>query len=148
MAYKRVLMKISGEFLSPNGQGIDLETSMELAKRIADAKRAAGNVELAMVTGGGNLWRGARNGQGMDPAHADYIGMLGTIMNAMTLQGALEHHGVETRVMTAIQMSQIAEPYIRRRAERHLEKGRIVIFAGGTGNPFFTTDTAGTLRSA
>jgi uridylate kinase len=147
MANRRVLMKISGEFLSPNGQGIDLETSMELAKRIAEAKRAAGNVELAMVIGGGNLWRGARNGQGMDPAHADYIGMLGTIMNAMTLQGALEHHGVETRVMTAIQMSQIAEPYIRRRAERHLEKGRIVIFAGGTGNPFFTTDTAGTLRA-
>jgi uridylate kinase len=144
---KRVMLKISGEFLSPNGQGIDLDTSIQLAKEIADAKRAAGNVELAMVIGGGNLWRGARNGQGMDPAHADYIGMLGTIMNAMTLQGALEHHGVETRVMTAIQMSQIAEPYIRRRAERHLEKGRVVIFAGGTGNPFFSTDTAGTLRA-
>ena len=147
MAYKRVLMKISGEFLSPNGQGIDLETSMELAKRIADAKRAAGNVELAMVTGGGNLWRGARNGQGMDPAHADYIGMLGTIMNAMTLQGALEHHGVETRVMTAIQMSQIAEPYIRRRAERHLEKGRVVIFGAGAGLPYFSTDTVAAQRA-
>ena len=147
MAYKRVLLKISGEFLSQSGQGIELDTAIELAARLAKAKQASNGVELAMVIGGGNLWRGARNGQGMDPAHADYIGMLGTIMNAMTLQGALEHNGVETRVMTAIQMSQIAEPYIRRRAQRHLEKGRVVIFAGGTGNPFFSTDTAGTLRA-
>ena len=147
MAYKRVLLKISGEFLSATGQGIELDTALTLAKRLADAKRASGDVELSMVIGGGNLWRGARNGQGMDPAQADYIGMLGTIMNAMTLQGALEHWGMDTRVLTAIQMSQIAEPYIRRRALRHLEKGRIVIFAGGTGNPFFSTDTAGTLRA-
>jgi uridylate kinase len=147
MAYKRVLLKISGEFLSATGQGIELDTAMTLAKRLADAKRSSGDVELSMVIGGGNLWRGARNGQGMDAAQADYIGMLGTIMNAMTLQGALEHQGMDTRVLTAIQMSQIAEPYIRRRALRHLEKGRIVIFAGGTGNPFFSTDTAGTLRA-
>lgn len=147
MAYKRVLLKISGEFLSATGQGIELDTALTLAKRLADAKRASGEVELSMVIGGGNLWRGARNGQGMDAAQADYIGMLGTIMNAMTLQGALEHQGMDTRVLTAIQMSQIAEPYIRRRALRHLEKGRIVIFAGGTGNPFFSTDTAGTLRA-
>ena len=147
MAYKRVLLKISGEFLSASGQGIELDTAIELADRLARARRDADGVELAMVIGGGNLWRGARNGVGMDAAHADYIGMMGTIMNAMTLQGALEHHGVETRVLTAIQMSQIAEPYIRRRALRHLEKGRVVIFAGGTGNPFFSTDTAGTLRA-
>lgn len=146
MAYKRVLLKISGEFLSATGQGIELDTALTLAKRIADAKRES-DVQLSMVIGGGNLWRGARNGQGMDAAQADYIGMLGTIMNAMTLQGALEHHGMDTRVLTAIQMSQVAEPYIRRRAIRHLEKGRIVIFAGGTGNPFFSTDTAGTLRA-
>ncbi len=146
MAYRRVLLKISGEFLSATGQGIELDTALTLAKRIADAKRNS-DVQLSMVIGGGNLWRGARNGQGMDAAQADYIGMLGTIMNAMTLQGALEHHGMDTRVMTAIQMSAVAEPYIRRRAIRHLEKGRIVIFAGGTGNPFFSTDTAGTLRA-
>lgn len=146
MGYKRVLLKISGEFLSATGQGIELDTALTLAGRIADAKRES-DVQLSMVIGGGNLWRGARNGQGMDPAQADYIGMLGTIMNAMTLQGALEHHGMDTRVMTAIQMSAVAEPYIRRRAIRHLEKGRIVIFAGGTGNPFFSTDTAGTLRA-
>ncbi len=147
MAFKRLLLKISGEFLSATGQGIELDTANQLAARIAEAKRQAPNVELAMVTGGGNLWRGARNGQGMDAAQADYVGMLGTIMNAMTLQGALENQGLESRVLTAIQMSQIAEPYIRRRAIRHLEKGRIVIFAGGTGNPFFSTDTAGTLRA-
>jgi uridylate kinase len=146
MGYRRVLLKISGEFLSSTGQGIELDTALMLAKRIADAKRES-DVQLSMVIGGGNLWRGARNGQGMDAAQADYIGMLGTIMNAMTLQGALEHHGMDTRVMTAIQMSAVAEPYIRRRAIRHLEKGRIVIFAGGTGNPFFSTDTAGTLRA-
>jgi uridylate kinase len=146
MGYRRVLLKISGEFLSATGQGIELDTALMLAKRIADAKRES-DVQLSMVIGGGNLWRGARNGQGMDAAQADYIGMLGTIMNAMTLQGALEHHGMDTRVMTAIQMSAVAEPYIRRRAIRHLEKGRIVIFAGGTGNPFFSTDTAGTLRA-
>ncbi len=146
MGYRRVLLKISGEFLSSTGQGIELDTALMLAKRIADAKRES-DVQLSMVIGGGNLWRGARNGQGMDAAQADYIGMLGTIMNAMTLQGALEHHGMDTRVMTAIQMSAVAEPYIRRRAIRHMEKGRIVIFAGGTGNPFFSTDTAGTLRA-
>ena len=100
-----------------------------------------------MVIGGGNLWRGARNGQGMDPATADYIGMLGTVMNAMALQDAMEAAGKPTRIMSAIHMQQVAEPYIRRRAMRHLEKGRVVIFGGGNGAPFFTTDTTSTLRA-
>ena len=145
--FKRVLLKLSGEFLAPaEGFGISPETTAQLARLIVEALDGSG-VELAVVIGGGNLWRGARNGQGMDPATADYIGMLGTVMNAMALQDAMEAAGAPTRVMTAIQMQQVAEPYIRRRAIRHLEKGRVVILGGGNGAPFFTTDTTSTLRA-
>ncbi len=145
--FKRVLLKLSGEFLAgENGFGIAPDATAKLAREISEAKAASG-VELALVIGGGNLWRGARNGAGMDPSTADYIGMLGTVMNAMALQDALEGAGCPTRVQTAIQMAQVAEPYIRRRAIRHLEKGRAVIFSAGTGNPFFSTDTAATLRA-
>jgi len=112
---------------------------------MAAAKQSG--VELALVVGGGNFWRGAQHGSHMDPATADYVGMLGTVMNAIALQDALEAVGVDTRVQTAITIQEVAEPYIRRRALRHLEKGRVVIFAAGTGNPFFTTDTAATLRA-
>jgi len=146
MAYRRVLLKLSGEFLSGNGFGINPEASRQLAREVAEAKTKTG-VELAIVVGAGNLWRGARQGQGMDRATADYIGMLGTIMNALALQDALEAEGLETRVQTALTITQVAEPYIRRRALRHLEKGRVVIFGGGTGNPFFSTDTAAALRA-
>ncbi|TDE86664.1 UMP kinase [Deinococcus sp. S9] len=150
--FKRVLLKLSGEFLSgpaPDGSagfGISPDTTAQLARLITDALTGT-NVELAIVIGGGNLWRGARNGKGMDAATADYIGMLGTVMNAMALQDAMEAAGQPTRVMTAIQMAAVAEPYIRRRAIRHLEKGRVVIFGGGNGAPFFTTDTTATLRA-
>ena len=145
--FKRVLLKLSGEFLAnENGFGISPETTAKLAGRIVQALEGT-DVELAVVIGGGNLWRGARNGQGMDAATADYIGMLGTIMNAMALQDAMESAGKPTRVMTAIQMAAVAEPYIRRRAMRHLEKGRVVILGGGNGAPFFTTDTTSTLRA-
>jgi uridylate kinase len=150
--FKRVVLKLSGEFLSsqaPNGGsgfGISPEATAQLAGLITRAHAGTG-VELAIVIGGGNLWRGARNGVGMDPATADYIGMLGTVMNAMALQDAMEAAGQPTRVMTSIQMHAVAEPYIRRRAMRHLEKGRVVIFGGGNGAPFFTTDTTSTLRA-
>ena len=145
--FKRVLLKLSGEFLAgDNGFGISPETTAGLARRIIGALDGT-DVELAVVIGGGNLWRGARNGQGMDPATADYIGMLGTVMNAMALQDAMEAAGKPTRIMSAIHMQQVAEPYIRRRAMRHLEKGRVVIFGGGNGAPFFTTDTTSTLRA-
>lgn len=145
--FKRVLLKLSGEFLAnENGFGISPDTTAQLARLIVGALRGT-EVELAVVIGGGNLWRGARNGKGMDPATADYIGMLGTVMNAMALQDAMESAGQPTRVMTAIQMSAVAEPYIRRRAIRHLEKGRVVILGGGNGAPFFTTDTTSTLRA-
>ncbi|KEF35165.1 MULTISPECIES: UMP kinase [Deinococcus] len=145
--FKRVLLKLSGEFLAgESGFGIHPEAASALAERIAEA-RAGTDVELAIVIGGGNLWRGARNGKGMDAATADYIGMLGTVMNAMALQDAMERAGQPTRVMSAIQMQAVAEPYIRRRAMRHLEKGRVVIFGGGNGAPFFTTDTTSTLRA-
>ncbi|MFC4637030.1 UMP kinase [Deinococcus hohokamensis] len=145
--YKRVLLKLSGEFLANDtGFGISPETTAQLARRIIQALDGT-DVELAVVIGGGNLWRGARNGDGMDPATADYIGMLGTVMNAMALQDAMESAGRPTRVMTAIQMHAVAEPYIRRRAMRHLEKGRVVILGGGNGAPFFTTDTTSTLRA-
>ncbi len=145
MAYKRVLLKLSGEFLAQNGFGIDPAASRRLAKEIARAKAETGT-ELALVVGAGNLWRGARQGAGMDRATADYIGMLATIMNALALQDALEAEGLETRVQSALAITEVAEPYIRRRALRHLEKGRVVIFGGGTGNPFFSTDTAAALR--
>lgn len=118
---------------------------MSLAQEIAAA--LGRGVELAIVVGGGNFWRGSQHGNGMDPATADYVGMLGTVMNAMALQDALERSGIDTRVQTAISMQEVAEPYIRRRALRHLEKGRVVIFGGGTGNPFFTTDTTAVLRA-
>ncbi|RJF71337.1 UMP kinase [Deinococcus cavernae] len=145
--FKRVLLKLSGEFLAnENGFGINPETTAQLARLIVRALDGS-DVELAVVIGGGNLWRGARNGQGMDAATADYIGMLGTVMNAMALQDAMETAGKPTRVMTAIQMAAVAEPYIRRRAMRHLEKGRVVILGGGNGAPFFTTDTTSTLRA-
>src|SRR5690625_690871 len=118
---------------------------MSLAQEIAAA--LSRGAQLAIVVGGGNFWRGAQHGRGMDPATAVYVGMLGTVMNAMALQVALDRAGVDTRVQTAISMQAVAEPYIRRRALRHLEKGRIVIFGGGTGNPFFTTDTTAVLRA-
>jgi uridylate kinase len=143
---RRVLLKLSGEFLAgANGFGVAPEATASLAREIRSA--LSPETQLAMVVGGGNFWRGARNGGDMDPATADYVGMLGTVMNAIALQDALEREGVVTRVQTAISMQSVAEPYIRRRALRHLEKGRVVIFAAGTGNPFFTTDTAAALRA-
>ena len=143
---QRVLLKLSGEFLAGrSGLGVAPEATDALATEIRAAH--ASGTELALVVGGGNFWRGATSGRDMDPATADYVGMLGTVMNAIALQDALERQGVSTRVQTALPIQAVAEPYIRRRALRHLEKGRIVIFAGGTGNPFFTTDTAAALRA-
>lgn len=144
MKYNRVLLKLSGEFMTASGFGIQPEATKALAQEIAKAH--ALGVQIAIVVGGGNFWRGARQGVGMDRASADYIGMLGTIMNALALQDALEFVGVPTRVQTALTIQQVAEPYIRRRALRHLEKGRIVIFGGGTGNPYVTTDSGAALR--
>ena len=145
--YKRIMLKLGGEAMSGKGQqGIDPKAIAYLADEI-QAVQAHG-VEIAIVIGGGNFWRGNDPyAKGMDRASADYIGMLGTVMNALALQEALEHRGVFTRVQTAIEMRAIAEPYIRRRAIRHLEKGRVVIFGAGTGNPYFTTDTAAALRA-
>lgn len=145
--YKRVLLKLGGEALSkPGGTGIDPDEAAFLASRVKLVRDMG--VEAAVVIGGGNLWRGREGNQrGMEQATADYMGMIATVMNALALQDALERAGVYTRVQTAIEMRAIAEPYIRRRAIRHLEKGRVVIFAGGTGNPYFTTDTAGALRA-
>jgi uridylate kinase len=145
MKYKRVLLKLSGEFLTSNGFGIEPEATQALAREIKAAYETG--VQLAIVIGAGNLWRGARQGVGMDRATADYIGMLATIMNALALQDALEALSIPTRVQTALTITQVAEPYISRRALRHLEKERIVIFGGGTGNPFFSTDTAAALRA-
>ena len=145
MKYKRVLLKLSGEFLTRNGFGIEPEATQALAREIKAAYDTG--VQLAIVIGAGNLWRGARQGVGMDRATADYIGMLATIMNALALQDALESLGVPTRVQTALTITQVAEPYIRRRAIRHLEKERIVIFGGGPGDPCFCTDTAAALRA-
>ncbi len=145
--YRRILLKLGGEALSDPGKtGINPSLADEVAGKIKAVKDLG--LEVAMVIGGGNLWRG-REGidRGMERATADYIGMLGTVMNALALQDALERSGVVTRVQTAIEMRAVAEPYIRRRAIRHLEKGRVVIFAAGTGNPFFTTDTAAALRA-
>jgi uridylate kinase len=145
--YKRVLLKLSGESLMGEQQfGVD----PAVANRIAlDVKEIQGlGVEMAIVIGGGNIFRGlAASARGMERATADYMGMLATVINGLALQDALEHHGVVTRVVTAIEMRSVAEPFIRRRAIRHLEKGRVVIFAGGTGNPYFTTDTAAALRA-
>jgi uridylate kinase len=145
--YKRILLKISGEALmGDKGYGIDPETITRIAAEIKDL--TALNVETAIVVGGGNIFRGlALSAKGMDRASADYMGMLATVMNALAMQDALEKQGVFTRVMTAIEMHEIAEPFIRRRAIRHVEKGRVVIFAAGTGNPYFTTDSAAALRA-
>jgi len=145
--YCRILLKLGGEALSDPGKtGINPSLAEEVVAKVQAVKNLG--IEVAMVIGGGNLWRG-REGieRGMERATADYIGMLGTVMNALALQDALERNGVMTRVQTAIEMRAVAEPYIRRRAMRHLEKGRVVIFAAGTGNPFFTTDTAAALRA-
>ncbi len=145
--YKRVLMKLSGEALAgEKGQGIDLETVSEIAQDLKEVHDLG--TQIAIVVGGGNLWRGEPASKvGMERSRADYTGMLGTTMNALVLQDALERAGVDTRVQTAITMQQIAEPYIRGRAIRHLEKGRIVIFAAGTGSPYFSTDTTAALRA-
>lgn len=146
--YKRVLLKLSGESLMGEGSfGIDPEVVDRVAGEIADA-RALG-VEICLVVGGGNIFRGLSAAEsGFDRASADYMGMLATVMNALAVQNALERRKVDTRVQSAIHMSAVCEPYIRRRAARHMEKGRVVIFAAGTGNPFFTTDTAAALRAA
>ena len=147
--YTRVLLKMGGEFLvgDDSPYGIDPRSAQRLARMVAETIRAT-DVELAIVIGGGNMWRGRDAVQyGMEPAQADYIGMLGTVMNALTLQDALEREGVVTRVQTAIEMRSVAEPYIRRRATDHLEDKKVVIFGAGTGNPFFSTDTAGALRA-
>jgi len=145
--YKRILLKISGEVLSGDGDyGIDSEVIFQMAQEIKEVKNLG--VEVAIVIGGGNIFRGmAASERGMDRASADYMGMLATVMNGIALQDALEKIDVYTRVQTAIEMREIAEPYIRRRAIRHLEKGRVVIFAAGTGNPYFTTDTTASLRA-
>jgi len=145
--WKRVVLKLSGEaFAGPMGQ-IDADIIAQMATEIVEVRRDL-DVDVAVVVGGGNIWRGLRGaGAGMDPAQADYMGMLATVINALALQDALERLDQPTRVQTAIQMAQVAEPYIRRRAMRHLEHGRVVIFAAGTGNPFFTTDTAAALRA-
>jgi uridylate kinase len=147
--WKRVVLKLSGEaFASPVvDETIDGEVVDRIALEIAEVRAELG-VELAVVVGGGNIWRGATgSAAGMDRANADYMGMLATVINALALRDALERKGQPTRVQTAIAMSELAEPYIRLRAIRHLEKGRVVVFAAGTGNPFFTTDTAGALRA-
>jgi uridylate kinase len=145
-AYRRVLLKLSGEAFAGQDNPIDGKVAEFVAGEIVEARQMG--VDVAVVVGGGNIWRGMTGaGAGMDRAQADYMGMLATAINALALQDTLERLGQPTRVQSAIHMSQVAEPYIRRRAIRHLEKGRVVIFAGGTGNPFFTTDTAAALRA-
>ncbi|BDA39623.1 UMP kinase [Candidatus Atelocyanobacterium thalassae] len=148
MTYQRVLLKLSGEALMGNlGYGIDPKVVADIAQEIKDV--ISHDIQLAIVVGGGNIFRGVKAASaGMDRATADYVGMIATVMNAMTLQDALEQMGVPTRVLTAIAMQEVAEPYIRRRAIRHLEKGRVVVFGAGSGNPFFTTDTTAALRAA
>jgi uridylate kinase len=144
--YKRVILKISGEALAGDkGFGVDTDTIISISQNIKEIRDLG--VEVAIVVGGGNIWRG-RSGKGMDRTTADHMGMLATVINALALQDALEYYDISVRVQTAIEMRQIAEPYIRRKAIRHLEKGRIVIFASGTGNPFFSTDTTAALRAA
>ncbi|MCH2451432.1 MAG: UMP kinase [Gracilimonas sp.] len=145
--YNRVLLKLSGEaLLGEQGHGIDADILSEYAKEIQSIQEAG--VQVSVVIGGGNIFRGVKGAtQGMDRVQGDYMGMLATMINSMALQDALEQIGVQTRLMSAIRMEAIAEPYIRRRAVRHLEKGRVVIFGAGTGNPYFTTDTAGSLRA-
>jgi uridylate kinase len=145
--YKRILLKLSGEALMGDGKyGISPKTLSSIAQEVKDVVELG--VEVALVIGGGNIFRGVSGAtEGMDRSSADYMGMLATVINSMALQDALEKMGVQTRVQSAIEMHQVAEPYIRRRAIRHLEKGRVVIFAAGTGNPYFTTDTAASLRA-
>ncbi|MEI7973202.1 MAG: UMP kinase [Bdellovibrio sp.] len=146
-AYKRILLKLSGEALAGKaGTGISLSILKQIAQEISKAHQM--NIQIGIVIGGGNIFRGvAASTEGMDRASSDYMGMLATCINALALQDALEKENVPTRVQTAIEMAEIAEPYIRRKAIRHLEKGRVVIFGAGTGNPFFTTDTAAALRA-
>jgi len=145
--YRRVLLKLSGEALAGSGLNIDPSITASISRQVAQVRDDG--VAVAIVVGGGNIWRGkeAQAHDGMERATADYMGMLATVINALALQDSLERVGVPTRVQTAIEMHQIAEPYIRRRAVRHLEKGRVVIFAAGTGNPYFTTDTTAALRA-
>lgn len=147
LKYKRVLLKLSGEILAgEQGFGIESQVIGKLADEIVEVSQLG--VELAIVIGGGNIFRGIQSGsQGLDRVTGDYMGMLGTAINALALQDILEQRGLQTRVMSAIEMKEISEPYIRRRAQRHLEKQRILVFACGTGNPFFTTDTAASLRA-
>ena len=153
--YKRVILKLSGETLAPEGPSSDRQSSASFdaarVDKVADvvARLSDMGVEVGVIMGGGNIWRGVSgSAKGMDRATADYMGMLATVINSLALQDALEQCSVDTRVQTAIEMRQIAEPYIRRRAIRHLEKGRVVIFAAGTGNPYFSTDTTAALRAA
>lgn len=147
LKFHRILLKLSGESLAgPQGFGIDAQRALEIALRVKDVREMG--VDVAIVIGAGNLWRGkGGTNMGMDRATADYMGMLATVMNALALMDALESQGVMVRVQSAIEMRSVAEPYIRRRAIRHMEKGRVVIFGGGTGNPFFSTDTAAALRA-
>jgi uridylate kinase len=147
LKYRRILLKLSGEALAgPHGFGIDPAQAEDIAIRIEEVRDLG--VDVAIVIGAGNLWRGRRGlERGMDRATADYMGMLATVMNALALMDAMERHGMVTRVQSAIEMHAVAEPYIRRRAIRHLEKGRVVILGGGTGNPYFSTDTAAALRA-
>jgi uridylate kinase len=146
LKYRRILLKLSGEALGPQGYGIDAETVQRIAKEVKRVHDLG--VEIAMVIGGGNMWRGAdAAATGIDRATADYVGMLATVMNSLVMQDAMEKLGMVTRVQTAIEMPPVAEPFIRRRAVRHLEKSRVVILAAGSGNPFFTTDTAAALRA-
>ncbi|SPE34999.1 uridylate kinase [Candidatus Sulfotelmatobacter sp. SbA7] len=144
--FKRILLKLSGEALAANqGFGVDTARMHEIAEELADVQSLG--IQIAIVVGGGNFFRGVEQAKDMDRVSADHMGMLATVINALALQDALEKHGVYTRVQSAIEMNQVAEPFIRRRAIRHLEKGRVVIFAGGTGNPYFSTDTAASLRA-
>lgn len=146
LKYKRVLLKLSGEALAAGGAGIEPETLRSTAEEIADVRKTG--VEIGLVVGGGNIFRGLKGAsQGMDRAQSDYMGMLATVINALALQDALERCDVPTRVMTAIEVRSVAEPYVRRRAIRHLNHGYVVIFAAGTGNPYFSTDTAASLRA-
>jgi uridylate kinase len=146
-AFRRILLKVSGESLMGSQEyGLDAHTVDLLARELVDVR--SNGLEIAVVIGGGNIYRGmAAAAEGMDRATGDYMGMLATVLNSLAVQEALERHGADTRVLSAIEVQEVAEPYIRRRAVRHLEKGRVVIFAAGTGNPFFTTDTAAALRA-
>jgi len=147
--WSRVVLKLSGEALAePTGFGLDNSVLTQVAHEVRETREEL-NVDIAIVVGGGNFWRGIKGaGQGMDQAQADFMGMLATVMNGLALQDALERAGQHARVMSAIEMPKVAEPYIRRRAVRHLEKGRVVVFVAGTGNPYFTTDTAAALRAS